>query len=88
MDLLISDHGKAEISNRIKEILSMYVIDDFQSKPHQKNQKFFKGWWQVIKRLTITILVLEYVVYIRNRTASGKVIEITPLEKLTRHVTT
>ena len=56
MDLLISDRGEAEISNRVKDILRMYAIEDFQSEPHHKNQNFFERWWQVIKRLTITIL--------------------------------
>ena len=55
MDLLISDRGEAEISSRVKDILRMYAIDDFQSEPHHKNQNFFERWWQVIKRLTITI---------------------------------
>ena len=32
MDLLISDRGEAEISNRVKDILRMYVIEDFQSE--------------------------------------------------------
>ena len=59
----------------------MYVIADFQSEPHHKNQNFFERWWQVIKRLAIKILdwsnaepnewflVLEYVIYIWNRMA-------------------
>ena len=34
MDLLISDRGEAEISNRVKDILRMYAIEDFQSEPH------------------------------------------------------
>ena len=95
MDLLISDRGEAEISNRVKDILRMYAIEDFQSEPHHKNQNFFERWWQVIKRLTITILdwsgananewflVLEYVIYIRNRTAVKSLGWMTPLEKLT-----
>ena len=33
MDMLISDRGEAEISNRVKDILRMYVIADFQSEP-------------------------------------------------------
>ena len=95
MDMLISDRGEAEISHRVKDILRMYVIDDFQSEPHQHNQNFFERWWQVIKRLCITILgwsgansnewflVLEYVAYICNRTAVKSLGWMTPLEKLT-----
>ena len=76
-------------------LLLCFAIDDFQSEPHQKNQNFFERWWQVIKRLTITILdwsgaqpnewflVLEYVVYIRNLMAVKSLGWMTPLEKLT-----
>ena len=31
VDLLISDCGEAEISNRVQDILWMYAIEDFQS---------------------------------------------------------
>ena len=74
MDLLISNSARSETSQRVKEILRAYVIEDFQSEPHQKNRNFFERWWQTIKRLTVTILdwsgaqpeewflILEYVV--------------------------
>ena len=39
MDMLISDRGEAEISNRVKDILRMYVIEDFQSEPYQHQQR-------------------------------------------------
>ena len=42
MDMLISDRGEAEISNRVKDILRMYVIEDFQSEPYQHQQNFFE----------------------------------------------
>ena len=55
MDLLISDRGEAEISNRVKDILWMYAIEDFQSEPHHKNQNFFERWWQQHQRLRSSV---------------------------------
>ena len=38
MDLLISDHAQAEISNKVKDILCHLCIDDWQSEPHYHHQ--------------------------------------------------
>ena len=38
MDKLCSDGAKAEISNRVKEILRYYAIEDWQSEPHNQHQ--------------------------------------------------
>ena len=38
MDKLLSDGAKAEISNRVKDILRYYSIDDWQSEPHNQHQ--------------------------------------------------
>ena len=51
MDVLSSDNGRYEISNRVKEILRALVIDDWQSEAYNPNQQFFERWWGVIKRL-------------------------------------
>ena len=40
MDVLISDEARAEISDRVKEVLRMFVIGDRQSEPYNKNQNF------------------------------------------------
>ena len=91
MDVLSSDNGRYEISNRVKEILRALVIDDWQSEAYNPNQQFFERWWGVIKRLVKAILgwsgakpnewflVLTYVIYIRNRTAVKSLGNITPM---------
>ena len=38
MDKLLSDGAKAEISNRVKNILQYYSIEDWQSEPHNQHQ--------------------------------------------------
>ena len=56
MDVLSSDNGRHEISNRVKEILRALVIDDWQSEAYNPNQQFFERWWGVIKRLVKAML--------------------------------
>ena len=51
MDVLISDRAKAEISERVKDILRTHTIDDWQSEPHNKNQNFAERIWQATKRM-------------------------------------
>ena len=81
MDVLSSDNGGCEVSNRAKEILRAFVIDDWQNEPCNPNQQFFERWWGVIKGLVKAVLgwsganadewflVLTHVICIRNRTA-------------------
>ena len=38
MDELISDSDKTEISHKVKDILSAYNINDWQSEPYHLNQ--------------------------------------------------
>ena len=38
MDKLVSDRAQVEISNRVKDILRLYVIDDSQSEPYHEHQ--------------------------------------------------
>ena len=38
MDKLLSDRAQLEISNRVKDILRNYCVDDWQSEPHYHHQ--------------------------------------------------
>ena len=81
MDCLISDRAKAEISNRVKEVLRAYSIDDWQSEPYHQNQNKAERMIQEVKRYSNWVLnhtgappeswllVFEYVAFIFNRTA-------------------
>lgn len=94
MDKLLSDGAKAEISNRVKDILRYYSIDDWQSEPHNQHQNKAERRWGVIKPLVNLILkrtgapactwllVLLYVIYILNRTATPSLNWKTPLQAL------
>ena len=52
MDKLISDSAQVEISNKVKDFLHAYCIDDWQSEPHHQHQNFAEGHWGVIKAYT------------------------------------
>ncbi len=43
MDALISDRAKAEVSEKVKDILRILFIKDWQSEPHNKNQQYSNG---------------------------------------------
>ena len=40
MNRLLSDHIQVEISNRVKEILAVYGIDDWQLESYHQYQNF------------------------------------------------
>ena len=40
MDMLISDNARAQISEKVKEILGTFSIKHHLSEPHNKNQNF------------------------------------------------
>ena len=50
MDTLISDFAKAEISNKVKDLLRILFIGDIQSEPYNKNQNFAERAWQDVQR--------------------------------------
>ena len=94
MDKLLSDGAKAKISNRVKDILQYYSIEDWLSEPHNQHQNKAERRWGVIKPLVNLVLkrtgapaytwllVLLYVIYILNRTATPSLGWKTPLEVL------
>ena len=49
MDVLISNNAKAEISERVKDILRTFMIKDWQSEAYNKNQNFAERGWQDTK---------------------------------------
>jgi hypothetical protein len=68
MDMLISDHAALEVSQRVLDVLRYYIIDNWQSEPHQQRQNFAERRWRDIKRLTYWLmgycLVLAFFIYI------------------------
>ena len=56
MDVLISDRARSQISKKVHDILRTFGIDDWQSKPHNKNQNFAKRGWKDTKLLANRVL--------------------------------
>ena len=56
MSKLISDRAQVEISNKVKDILWNYIIQDWQSKPHQQHQIMAKRQYQDVKWVANTLL--------------------------------
>ena len=56
MDVLISDNAKAQISDRVKEILGTFAVDNRTSEPHNKNQNFAERGYRDIKRMVERLL--------------------------------
>ena len=94
MDQLVSDSAKVEISNRVKEILGIFGIKDFQSEPYNKNQNFAERVWQQVQQMAnrilnmndcphdLWLLALEYACFIMNHTAFERLNWRTPTEWL------
>ena len=94
MDVLVSDNAKAEIGNKVKEILRQYCIDDYQSEPYKGNQNFAeRGWMDTKIKVKIVmnysnapgecwLLCLEYVCFIQNHVAIKSLGWRTPTEWL------
>ena len=91
---IVSDMAKAEISNKVDEILRKYAIDAHQSEPYQQQQNPIERFVQDVKRYAnyvydysdappeSWVLIVHYVTYIMNRTARSVLNHRTPYEKL------
>ena len=95
MDVLISDRAQAEISNKVKDVIRYYAIDDHQSEPHHQHQNPAERVYgdakinvnKVMNRhgapAFAWLLALLYVLFIMNHMASAKLNDQSPLEVLT-----
>ena len=94
MDMLISDNAKAQISDKVKEILGMFAVDNRTSEPHNKNQNYAERAYRDVKRMVERLLdmsgapnswwllALEYVCFIFNHLATERLGWRTPTEWL------
>jgi hypothetical protein len=94
MDKLVSDNAKAEISEKVKDILSTFAIDDWQSEPYKGNQNFAERGWRDTKTKVNSLLnssgapaaawmlALEYICFVQNHTAVDSLGGRTPIEWL------
>ena len=94
MDQLISDNAKAELSERVMEILGTFAVDNRTSEPHNKNQNFAERAYRDVKRMVERILdmsgapnscwllALEYACFLINHIASERLGWRTPTEWL------
>jgi hypothetical protein len=95
MDVLISDHTKSEISNRVKDLLRALLISEWQSESHYQHQKYAERRIQIVKWKTNVILnhtgappntgylCLEYVCNLLNHLATESIGWKTPMQILT-----
>jgi hypothetical protein len=56
MDVLISDRARSQVSKKVHGILRTFGIDNWQSKPHNKNQNFAERGWKNTKMLANRVL--------------------------------
>ena len=94
MDKLISDSAKNEISQKVKDILRAYNINDWQSDAYHQNQNPSELRYRTIKAWTNTImnrtgapahcwlLTLQYVCYILNHISTASLGGQVPLQVL------
>jgi hypothetical protein len=94
MDLLISDRAQVEVSERVKELLRHYMIDDWQSEPYHEHQNAAERRYQTVKRCTNVILdqagappeawllCMQYACYVLNLLYVDS-IKMPPLQALT-----
>ena len=50
IDKITSDCAQAEISNRVRDILRVYGIKDWQSEPHHQHQNYAERAYQEVKK--------------------------------------
>ena len=94
MDKLISDSAKNEISQKVKDILRAYNINDWQSEPYHQNQnsaawmyRTIKAWANTIMNRTgapahCCLLTLQHVCYIFNHISTASLGGQVPLQVL------
>ena len=94
MNRIISDSAKAEISERVKEILRTFIINDRQSEGNKQWQNFAERGWRDTKSWTNNVLnisgapaycwllALEYVCHLQNHVAYASLGWRTPTEWL------
>ena len=94
MDLLISDNAKAEISQRVQEILGTMGINSWTSEAENKNLNFAERAWRDVKRMVeqllnysnapawCWLLALECACFILNHSALERLGWRTPCEWL------
>ena len=94
MSKLISDYAQVEISNKVKDILSMYHSSSWHSEPYHQNQNSSEWCYRTIKGWTNTILnrsgapanywllFMSYVCYLLNHISCESIKGQIPLTKL------
>ena len=92
MDKIISDNAKAQISDRVKDILRTFNVKDWQSEPYKGNQNFAERGWRDTKTKVNSLLnqtgadpstwflALQYVCFVQNHTAVDSLGGRTPTE--------
>ena len=99
MDTIISDRGKALVSNKVREYLKMLVIKDWESEPGYQNQNFAERRYGAFKSKTNELMnrtgcppdmcfyCMEYVCYMMNHISLKSLNYQTPLQVLTGQTT-
>ena len=94
MDKLLSDRAQVEISNKVKDYLRQYHIQEWQSEPYHEHQNPAERRYQMVKKYVNVILdrtgappetwflCMQYVCFVLNRTFVAN-LETTPLQALT-----
>jgi hypothetical protein len=92
---LFSDNAKVQIGKRVRDILRLYSIKDFQSEPEYQHQNFAEQKIGDVKRLSSSImertgtpacfwlLCLFYVVFLLNLMSLDALGGLTPIETAT-----
>jgi hypothetical protein len=92
---LFSDNAKVQIGSRVRDILRLYKIKDFQCEPEYQHQNFAERKIGDVKRLSSSImdrtgtpaafwlLCLFYVVFLLNHMSSEALGGLTPIEEAT-----
>jgi hypothetical protein len=95
MDKLISDFSKAEVSERVNQILRALCFSSWYSEPYHQNQNYAENRYDKIKATTnrimnfsgasahIWLLALIYVCLLLNHLASSVLGWQTPMQMLT-----